>query len=294
MPRILLFTAASLLFCAPLITAAAESSGIPHQVLYDAAAIRDDALKGAYAYGIVEELTMRIGPRPAGSQADKAAVKWAEQMLASLGLANVHSEAVTVPHWDRGSLTVRTTAPFPQLLTATSLGGSIGTPEQGLQATVVRVADVAELRTLDSRKLAGNIVFIDKHMERHRDGSGYGQTVIGRGCGPILAEQRGAVATVIRSVGTSVHRVPHTGSMSVAGERAGIPAIALSNADADILAYQLRQDLPVTLSIHSSARDLPEEFSANVIGDIPGSDKTDEIVILGRAPGLLGPGHRCH
>ncbi len=281
MQKQLLIIIAGLLLGLSTTLAAAAEAITSAEIIRQAELIRDQALQESEAYAIVEELTMLVGPRPAGSAGDKAAVVWAEEMLRSLGLANVHTEAVTVPHWDRGSLAVQTISPYPQLLTATSLGGSIGTAERGLQAPVVRVADVKELAAIRGDELANKIVFIDKHMERRQDGGDYESTVAGRGCGPMLAEQRGALATVIRSVGTSEHRVPHTGSMSVGGNVAGIPAVALSNADADILAYQLQRNEPVTLSIFSSARSLPEEQSANVIGDIVGTDKADEIVILG-------------
>ena len=277
MPKSIALFVSSILLGLPICLMAGDSNKISNKVLEQAGVIRDRALKESEAFNIVEQLTMQIGPRPAGSAADKAAIKWAETMLTSLGLSNVHSEAVTVPHWDRGLLTVRTLAPYPQPLTATSLGGSIGTAEEGLQAPVIRVADVEELVALGRSEVTGKIVFIDKRMERHADGSGYEDAVAGRGCGAALTAARGGVATVIRSAGTSVHRVPHTGAMI----SADIPAVALSNADADILAYQLRQNAEISLSIHSSARTLPDELSANVIGEIIGSDKPDEIVLMG-------------
>lgn len=277
MPKSIALFVSSIILGFPVCLVADDSNNVSDKVLEQAGVIRDRALAESEAFNIVEQLTMQIGPRPAGSAADKAAVKWAETMLTSLGLSNVRSEPVTVPHWDRGLLTVRTLAPYPQLLTATSLGGSIGTAEEGLQAPVIGVEDIAALAALGSSEIAGKIVFIDKHMERHADGSGYEEAVAGRGCGAALTEARGGVATVIRSAGTSVHRVPHTGAM----RPAGIPAVALSNADADILAYQLRQNTGISLSIHSSARTLPDELSANVMGEIIGSDKPDEIVLMG-------------
>jgi Zn-dependent M28 family amino/carboxypeptidase len=275
------FISCAILVLTSTCSASAAAPVVTDDVLREAQAIRERALQANDAWRIVEELTQKIGPRLAGSAGDKAAVAWAGDMLSGLGLANVRREPVEVPHWDRGSLSVRIDSSYPQPLTATSLGGSQGTAEEGLSAQVVRFASVDELREAGSDTLAGKIAFVDKVMKRHRDGSGYGENVIARGCGPELAANRGAVAAVIRSVGTSVHRMPHTGGMSIGGKTAGIPAIALANADADILAYQLSLGEPVSLSVHSTARDLPPEMSANVIGEIPGSDKADEIVILG-------------
>ena len=135
-----------------------------------AEALRDKALTDSLAYDIVESLTMEVGPRPAGSAGDKAAVRWALAKLEALGFENVRAEPVTVPHWDRGTLNVRITSPFPQLLVATSLGGSSGTPAQGINAEVVRVASLAELRALDDQKLAGRIAYIDHVMEKSNSG----------------------------------------------------------------------------------------------------------------------------
>ena len=276
-----IFIGCAVLVAVPVCTADAADPVVSDKIQRQAEALRERALQDNEALRIVAELTQKIGPRLAGSAGDKAAVAWAGDMLTGLGLSQVRREPVEVPHWDRGSLSVRIDSSWPQPLTATSLGGSQGTAEEGLSAQVVRFGSVDELREADSGVLAGKIAFVDKVMQRHRDGSGYGENVIARGCGPELAANRGAVAAVIRSVGTSVHRMPHTGGMSMGGRTAGIPAIALANADADILAYQLSQGEPVSLSLHSTARDLPPEMSANVIGEIPGSDKADEIVILG-------------
>ena len=270
----------AILTVVPALAAYAADPVVSDKVLQQAEAIRERALQDNQAWRIVEELTQKIGPRLAGSAGDRAAVAWAGEMLKGIGLANVRHEPVEVPHWDRGSLSVRIDSAYPQPLTATSLGGSVGTAEKGLSAQVIRFDSVDDLREAGSDMLAGKIAFVDKVMQRHRDGSGYGETVVARGCGPELAENRGAVATVIRSVGTSVHRMPHTGGMSIGGKTAGIPAVALANADADILAYQLSLGEPVSLSLHSTARFLPSEMSANVIGEITGSDKPDEVVIL--------------
>ena len=247
-----------------------------------AEALRDKALTDSLAYDIVESLTMEVGPRPAGSAGDKAAVRWALAKLEALGFENVRAEPVTVPHWDRGTLNVRITSPFPQLLVATSLGGSSGTPAQGINAEVVRVASLAELRALDDQKLAGRIAYIDHVMEKSNSGRGYGPSSRIRGCGHVVAAEKGAVATIIRSAGTSSHRVAHTGSMLRGGIPGKIPAVALANADADILTYPFASDKPVTVRLHSSARSLPPEQSANVIGEVPGTGpNADEIVVLG-------------
>jgi carboxypeptidase Q len=243
--------------------------------------LRDTAMKESVAYDVVRSLTMEVGPRSAGSAGDKAAVLWGLEKLESLGFKNVHADEVEVPHWDRGVLDVRLTAPYPQALVATSLGGSIGTPEEGIEAEVVRVESLAELRELGNEQLEGRIAYVDHIMEAHKSGRGYGPATRIRSCGHVVAAERGALATIIRSAGTSTHRVAHTGSMRSNNIPGTIPAVALANSDADILTYAVRSGEPVTVRLHSSARELPRNMSANVVGEVPGTGEyADEIVIL--------------
>ena len=268
----------AIIFLSPVV----DADIIPADVQKAAVELRDEAMRDTIAYELVESLTMEVGPRSAGSAGDKAAIAWAVQMMQGLGFENVRTEEVTVPHWDRGELNVEISSPFPQSLVAASLGGSPGTPDGGIQAEIVRVESLDELRALSSDDLSGKIAFVDHRMERSQAGSGYSAASRIRSCGHYTAAERGALATIIRSAGTSVHRVPHTGSLLNRDIPATIPAIALANADADMLTYQVVTGEPVTVSLHSTAQHLPKEKSANVIGEIPGvGELADEIVLLG-------------
>jgi carboxypeptidase Q len=254
---------------------------ISESIRASAIELRDSAMTESVAYDVVRSLTMEVGPRSAGSAGDKAAVLWGIEKLESLGFKNVHADEVEVPHWDRGVLDVRVTSPYPQSLVATSLGGSIGTPEEGIEAEVVRVENLAELRELSSEQLQGRIAYVDHVMEAHKSGRGYSAASRIRSCGHVVAAERGALATIIRSAGTSTHRVAHTGSMRRNQIPGVIPAVALANSDADILTYAVRSGQPVTVRLHSSARELPRNMSANVVGEVPGTGEyADEIVIL--------------
>ena len=256
------------------------AQAIPDDIRTRAAALRDAALQESIAYDVVRSLTMEVGPRSAGSAGDAAAVAWAIEKLESLGFENVHADPVEVPHWDRGTLDVRVTAPYPQALVATSLGGSPGTTHEGIDAEIVRVESMAELRALTSEHLEGRIVYVDHVMERLNTGAGYGPATRIRGCAHVVAAERGALATIIRSAGTSSHRVAHTGSMRRDGAGT-IPAVALANADADILTYAVESGESVTVRLHSTARDLPNAMSANVVGEVRGEGElADEVVVL--------------
>jgi len=260
----------------------ARAEAIPDNIKEQAIALRDNAMQESIAYDVVESLTMEVGPRSAGSTGDAAAVRWAVEKLKSLGFRNVHTDEVVVPHWDRGTLDVRITAPYPQSLVATALGGSAGTPAEGIEAEVVRVESLAELRALSQEQLQGRIAYVDHVMERLKTGAGYGVSTRIRSCGHVVAAERGALATIIRSAGTSSHRVAHTGSMRANNVPGTIPGIALANADADILTYAVQTGERVTVRLHSSARDLPQAMSANVVGEVPGQGElAKEVVILG-------------
>jgi hypothetical protein len=264
-----------------LATTAVAAQDLSENTRTGAEALRDAAMRDTIAYELVESLTMEVGPRSAGSDGDKAAVVWAVQMLQGLGFVNVRTEEVDVPHWDRGALDVQIAAPFPQTLVAASLGGSPGTEGEVSSAEVIRVTDLVALRALSRDELGGKIVYVDHRMQRARDGKGYGAASRIRSCAHYIAAERGARATLIRSAGTSEHRVAHTGSLLNRDLPATIPAIALANADADMLSYQLESGQAVTVRLRSTARFLAREKSANVIGEIPGEGKlADEIVLL--------------
>ena len=141
---------------------------------------------------------------------------------------------MTAPHWERGEESGELVLPIPQKLSLCALGGSVGTPPEGVEADVVEV-DVARGRRRARREGEGE----DRpHLEGHgaqRRRRGYGATVPIRSNGASRAAKVGAVAVVIRSVGTSNARFPHTGAMRYDDGVAKIPAAALAIPDADLL-----------------------------------------------------------
>jgi hypothetical protein len=249
-----------------------------------AVALRDEALAGTRAFEIVRSLTHEVGPRSAGSPGDRAAVEWALRTLKQLGFENVHAEKVTVPHWDRGVISGEILTPWPQTVALTALGGSVGTTpagDAGIEAEVVRVPSLDAVDQLDPAQVQGKIVFFDVRMERHKDGSGYRDAVPVRGAGASRAAKRGAVAVLIRSIATGNDRFPHTGGMRYEEGVAKIPAAALAVPDADLLADACASGKPVRFRLRSTARMLPDALSANVIGEIRGRERPDEVVLLG-------------
>ncbi|HEV2856432.1 MAG TPA: M20/M25/M40 family metallo-hydrolase [Thermoanaerobaculia bacterium] len=254
---------------------------IPEDVKATASALHRQAMAGTRAYDIVRSLTVEVGPRPAGSKAYDAAVAWGLRTMKELGFSNVRPEKATVPHWDRGAESGEIVSPWPQPVHLAALGGSVGTPGEGIEAQVIEVPSLEEVDKLDPHQVKGKIVFYNVRMERARDGSGYGKAVGVRGAGASQAAKLGAAAVLIRSIGTDNNRTPHTGAMRYQDDVAKIPAAALSNPDADLLAAQIASGKPVTFRLKLGARALPEVETASVVGEIPGREKPREIVLLG-------------
>jgi Zn-dependent M28 family amino/carboxypeptidase len=227
------------------------------------------------AYTLAASLVSEVGPRFAGTAGDALAVQWALRKLAELGFQNVRAEPVTVPRWERGAIAVEMLKPRPRALEAVALGGSVATPPGGLEARVLMVGTVEELEAMPEAKVRGRIVFINTRMERKRDGSGYGAAVPARTRGAAAAGARGAVAVLIRSIGTDLHA--HTGTVKYDGGPK-VAAAALSGPSADALELAFLAG-PVTARVALESRELPDAPSANVIGEIPG--ETGEIVLLG-------------
>ncbi|GGI99322.1 peptidase M28 [Shewanella hanedai] len=243
--------------------------------------LQQDALSSTLAYDLVESLTVEVGPRLAGSDKDLVAVQWAEDKLNQLGFDKVYKEPVKVPVWDRGNAEAIVVAPYPQGLVITALGGSVATPTEGITAPIVRFDTLAALKASPAGSLEGKIAFIDHKTERHTTGKGYGKTVGGRSRGAVEAASRGALAIVIRSIGTDHDRMAHTGAMRYQDDVPRIPAAALSSPDANQLNLMLKRDDNVVLQIKMSPQSHGYATSYNVIAEITGSSKPDEIVLIG-------------
>lgn len=253
---------------------------LPPDTATVAGELRAAALADTTALELLRRLTVEVGPRFAGTPGDAASVAWAERTMRQLGLANVRIEPVTVPRWVRGEAAGEILSPYPQKLHLLALGGSVGTPPGGVTAPVVEVGSLEDLATRADEEIRGKIVFFNQRMERRRDGAGYGQTVGIRSRGPARAAEKGAVAVLIRSVGTGTHRFPHTGGTRYAEDGERIPAAALAIPDADILETQL-DEKDVVFRLVLGSRYEGEALSHNVIGEVVGREAPDEIVLLG-------------
>ncbi|TNE62061.1 MAG: peptidase M28 family protein [Alphaproteobacteria bacterium] len=259
----------------------AEAPPVDADSIATATALRETALKSDLAWDLLEGLTTEVGQRLAGTAKEREAIDWAVARMQAMGFDKVWTEPVTVQHWERVSETAEIVGAHAQKLTVTALGKSVATPEGGVTAEIVPFATVEDLEAADPALVKGKIVFIANRMERHRDGSGYGPAVKARGAGASIAAGKGALAIVIRSIGTDSHRVPHTGGVTYKEDQPKIAAAALSNPDADQLERLLARGKPVKLHLDIQTVDHGPVESANVIGEITGSERPDELVLIG-------------
>ena len=254
---------------------------VPPEATKVAGELRDRVLGSSGAEGIARSLSDEVGPRLSGSPGDAAAVRWALAKMAEKGLTNVHAEAARVPHWKRGPEWGELVGPSPQRLALTALGGSVATPEGGLEGDVVEFASLEALEAATRERLGGKIAFVYVRMERRHDGAGYGKAVPARGRAASAAAKAGAIAALVRSIGTDDNRLPHTGALRYEEGVPKIPAAALSAPDADLLHRLGEAGRPLRVRLVAGGEELPEADSANVVGEVRGSDRGDEIVLLG-------------
>ena len=232
-------------------------------------------------YNITESLTTEVGPRLAGTPQEAKAREWAVAKFKEIGLQNVRVENFTIPGWIRGEETAAIVSPNPQALYITSLGGSVATPASGVEADIAYFPTFEALESAPMDGLEGKIVFISGRMKKAPDGAGYGPANRKRRSGATEAAKRGALAVVIRSVGTDSHRFPHTGQMRYAEDVKKIPIAALSAPDADQLERTLERGVTVRLKMTLTPKAVGKLPSGNVIGEIIGSERPDEIILIG-------------
>jgi Zn-dependent M28 family amino/carboxypeptidase len=245
-----------------------------------AARIVGEATASGGAYDKLAWLTDRIGPRLSGSPQAEAAVAWTLQEMRRDGLAGVRTEKVMVPHWVRGAEAASIVAPVSQHLAVTALGMSDPTPPGGVTAEVAEVASFDELHALGD-KVRGKIVFYNKPIEAHADGSGYGSAAGLRYRGAAEAGKQGAVATLIRSLGTISARLVHTGTHAYEEGGPRIPAAAISAEDAELIHRLGAKGEAVKVHLTLGCKTLPDVESANVIGELRGRTLPGEVVVIG-------------
>jgi carboxypeptidase Q len=242
---------------------------------------RDDAqrlIAGAtadqFAWERLAELTDTYGARLTGSENLTRAIGWAAETMKKDGFERVRTEKVMGPKWVRGQESLEIVDPPHHVIPLLGLGGSIATPPAGVEADVMVVASMDELQKR-SAEAKGRIVLFDVPY------TNYGETVVYRSGGARIAAQHGAVGMLLRSVGPMGLRTTHTGGMQYGDEAAKIPAAAISVEDSQRIQRIVARGRRVRVRLKMEAHFEPDAESANVIGEITGRERPEEIVLVG-------------
>src|ERR1700676_4616170 len=249
-------------------------------LVVSASSLGQKALNDPAAFDCVKALTTEIGQRLAGTEAHRRAVIWAEARLKAAGLENVHSEPFSFPAWIRGAESAEIVVSVPQHLAVTALGGSVATDANGIEAEIALFRTYDDLLAAAPGSLSGKIAVVTQRMVRAQDGSGYGAANPIRRYGPSEAARRGAVAYLLRSLGTDSHRLPHTGALNYEDGAPRIPAAALAIPDADQL-ERLAALGPVRIRLLLTPTIQENAPSWNVVGEVKGTERPDEVVLIG-------------
>jgi hypothetical protein len=254
---------------------AADSPDLADQYRPIAGKLIDAALADTEGYNRLAYLCYRIGSRLSGSAALEQAIAWSAEQMKAAGLANVRIIPAKVPHWVRGAESGRILAPLDKPLHMLGLGMSVGTPPGGITADVVAVSSFDELARLGREKVQGKIVVYNEPY------TGYGPTRVYRSSGASHAAALGAVAALVRSATPLAMQAPHTGEMSYDDNQPKIPAAAVSPEDAMMIARLYADGVPVKVRLEMGAHMEPDADSGDVIGEIPGREKPEEVVVIG-------------
>ncbi len=247
--------------------------------------IYDEALGNGQSYEWLRYLTQQIGPRLSGSEGAQKAVDWTKQLMEQQGFDRVFLQEVMVPHWVRGAKEVAYIQNGKQKINVpiAALGGSVATPVKGVETQVIEVQDFPELRALGAEKVKGKIVFFNRPMDPTKTNTfdAYGGAVNQRANGATEAAKLGAVGAIVRSMGLTQDDNPHTGGMRYGTGVPLIPTAAISTNAANLLSKSLKENPTLTFYFKQNCESLPDAKSYNVVGELKGSEKPDEIIVVG-------------
>ena len=160
-------------------------------------AIYDEVLLRGEAYDNLHYLCKEIGNRVSGSKNARKAVDWSFTLMESYDFDKVWLQEVMVPHWERGSRErcfIQRDDGHTKELSIVTLGGSIAT-DGVLEAEVVEVNSIEDLKQRSDSSIKGKIVFINQAMDQRfiHTGYAYGSCAGIRVWGAAEAGAKGAV-----------------------------------------------------------------------------------------------------
>jgi hypothetical protein len=252
-----------------------EGPSLTEQYRETANKLIDAALADQGGMDKLSYLCDRIGNRLSGSVGLEKAIAWAAAQMKDDGLVNVVTPLVKVPHWVRGNESAALTEPVVKPLTILGLGGSVATSKKGVTSEVVVVSSFEELEKRGKAGVQGKIVLFNVPYQS------YGRTVVYRHSGASRAARLGAAAVLVRSITPISLQSPHTGALEYSESDPKIPAAAVTIEDATMIQRLADAGNRVSVHLEMEAHMLPDADSANVIGEIPGREKPEEVVVIG-------------
>ena len=246
--------------------------------------IYDQALSEGKAYEDLRSLCKDIGARLSGSAEAQMAIEWSKERMERYGFDTVYLQAIKVPHWERGTTEagwIRSKSNKLEKMTLLALGGSIGT-EGILQGELIEFSHLDDLKKATKKEVEGKIVFLNQPMDEEQINTfkAYGGCYAIRGNGAVEAGKLGAKAVIIRSIGMPIDDHPHTGSMHYEEGITKIPAAAVSTKDAEYISSLLHKE-KVDFVLEMDCRNYPDADSYNVIAEMIGSKRPNEIITFG-------------
>lgn len=277
MKRLILLVLTS---AATLIAYSQKSDSIIIRKLYD------EALSTKYAYNNLDYLCNKIDPRLCGSSGAAAAVEWSKQQMQLINPDTVYLQKMTVPNWkNEGETKAQLTSSVcgNHDLTVCVLGGSVGTPRQGISSKVIEVESFEELESLGEKAIKGNSVFINCKMDPKyiNPFMAYVQVAKFRVHGAKEAVKYGAVGVIVRSLAFTIDGYPHTGIMRYEEKGKKIPALSICTKHADLLSDYLKKDKQLLINYKAICKTYEDAISYNVIGEIKGSEFPEKIICVG-------------
>ena len=279
--KVLFFT---YLFIHSFFSIKAQTSGLNKEDVKVIKGIYDESLTSRDTYKLLDHLCNKIGHRLSGSIGASKAVEWTEMIMNSYSFDKIYKQDLFVPNWKRGDKEeVKIIGQKDEELNVLALGMSVSTPKKGISAKVVEVQGIEDIEILGRDKIKGKIVFFNRPTDQRliSTGSAYGGAVDQRTAGPTEAAKYGAVAVVIRSIGTAFDDVPHTGVTRYVEGIKKIPAAALGVKSADKLTLALKNNPNVKLFIKMNCETLEDAPSHNVVGELIGNEFPNEIITIG-------------
>ncbi|MDH3649236.1 MAG: M20/M25/M40 family metallo-hydrolase [Saprospiraceae bacterium] len=259
----------------------------------------DEALTKQQSYEWLKHLCLHIGPRLSGSKNAARAIKWVKDIADSSGFDNVHLQDVMVPYWERGPqemATLTDSRGTQHPLSVLAIGGSIATPGGGVSGQVLEVESLEAAKALSRLDVEGRILFYNPKFDRRNimTGASYGANVGTRSSGAVIAAEKGAIASVIRSVTSSNDDIPHTGTSAYREGVKKIPAAALGVRSADLISEIIARDPDAILQLKIQSKWNEDAPSHNVVAEIRGSELPEEIIVVGGHLDSWDVGHGAH